>query len=259
MVLKPLKIKISNNSRRYDFSGLILVSHQPEFLPWLGYISKASMGDVFFILDTVQFQKEEVTNRNKIRIKNGKGWQWLTIPVEDAKSKIMNLSEVKISKSEDWKKKHLQSLKFSYGKAPYFKQIFDEIENIYHSSLDEKLIDFVIKFILYSFDKFKIDIPIYRTSELQKKGYDVSGSKSDMILNLCKIIDAKLFVFGQHGKEYIEKEKFYEKNIEFTFQDFKHPKYNQIHGKFLPQMSCIDLLFNYGDQACDVLYSENII
>ena len=156
--MKPLKIKKSTNSQRYDFSGLVLVSHQPEFLPWLGYISKASMGDVFFILDTVQFQKEVVENRNKIRIKNEQGWKWLTIPVEDAKSKIMNLSEVKISKSEDWKKKHLQSLKFSYGKAPYFKQIFDEIENIYDSSSDEKLIDFVIKFISYSFDKFKIDI-----------------------------------------------------------------------------------------------------
>ena len=257
--MQSLKIKKSDDLRRYDFSDLILVAHQPEFLPWLGFISKASMGDAFFILDTVQFRKEGAANRNKIRIKNDQGWQWLTIPVEDAKSKIMNLSEVKISNSEDWKKKHLQSLKFSYGKTSCFKQIFDEIENIYNSSSDETLIDFVIKFITYSFDKFKINTPVYRTSELQKKGYDVSGSKSDMILNLCKIIDAKLFVFGQHGKEYIEKEKFYEKNIEFTFQDFKHPKYNQIHGKFLPQMSCIDLLFNYGDQACDVLYSENII
>ena len=257
--MQSLKIKKSDDLRRYDFSDLILVAHQPEFLPWLGFISKASMGDAFFILDTVQFRKEGAANRNKIRIKNDQGWQWLTIPVEDAKSKIMNLSEVRISKSEDWQKKHLQSLKFSYRKAPYFKQIFDEIENIYNSSSDETLIDFVIKFITYSFDKFKINTPVYRTSELQKKGYDVSGSKSDMILNLCKIMDAKLFVFGQHGKEYIEKEKFYEKNIKFTFQDFKHPKYNQIHGEFLQEMSCIDLLFNYGDQACDVLYSENII
>ena len=46
------------------------------------------------------------------------------------------------------------------------------------------------------------------------------------------------------------------KNIKFTFQDFKHPKYDQIQGKFLPEMSCIDLLFNYGDKAYDVLYSK---
>ena len=89
MILEPIKIEKSNDLRRHDFSELILVAHQPEFLPWLGYISKATMGDVFFILDTVQFQKEVVANRNKIRIKNQQGWQWLTIPVEDAKSKII--------------------------------------------------------------------------------------------------------------------------------------------------------------------------
>jgi hypothetical protein len=258
LVLQSLKIKKSKDSRRYNFPDLVLVAHQPEFLPWLGFISKASMGDAFFILDTVQFRKEGAANRNKIRIKNEQGWQWLTIPVEYAKSKIMNLSEVNISKTDDWKKKHLQSLKFSYGKSPYFKQIFDEIENIYNSSSDEKLIDFVIKFIMYSFDKFKINIPIYRTSELQKEGYDIGGSKTDLILNLCKTMDARLFVFGQHGKKYIEKEKFHEKKIEFTFQNFRHPKYNQIHGEFLPEMSCIDLLFNYGDKAYDVLYSKNL-
>ena len=74
--MQSLKIKKSDDLRRYDFSDLILVAHQPEFLPWLGFISKASMGDAFFILDTVQFRKEGAANRNKIRkkmIKDGNG------------------------------------------------------------------------------------------------------------------------------------------------------------------------------------------
>ena len=67
---KSIKIKKSKDWRRADLSEPILVAHQPEFLPWLSYISKATMGDVYFILDTVQFEKEGFQNRNKIRIKN---------------------------------------------------------------------------------------------------------------------------------------------------------------------------------------------
>ena len=37
----------------------ILVAHQPEYFPWLGFISKARMGDVYYILDTVQYIKEQ--------------------------------------------------------------------------------------------------------------------------------------------------------------------------------------------------------
>ena len=55
-------IKKSKDWRRADLPEPILVAHQPEFLPWLSYISKATMGDVYFILDTVQFEKEKFLN-----------------------------------------------------------------------------------------------------------------------------------------------------------------------------------------------------
>jgi len=56
--LETIQIKRSQDSRRIDLNGPILVAHQPEFLPWLGNISKVAMGDVYFILDTVQYQSK---------------------------------------------------------------------------------------------------------------------------------------------------------------------------------------------------------
>ena len=50
----------------------------------------------YFILDTIQFEKEGFQNRNKIRIKNSLGWQWLTIPILLGKKKLINLSDIKI-------------------------------------------------------------------------------------------------------------------------------------------------------------------
>ena len=46
-------IKKSKDLRRVNLPEPILAAHQPEFLPWLGYISKAAMCDVYCIVDTV--------------------------------------------------------------------------------------------------------------------------------------------------------------------------------------------------------------
>ena len=49
-------------------------AHQPAYLPWLGYLDKIKRSDIFIFLDTVQFEKNSFTNRNKIKTKNGPIW-----------------------------------------------------------------------------------------------------------------------------------------------------------------------------------------
>ena len=233
------------------FRKMKIAIHQPEFMPWLGNISKAAMGDVYFILDTVQYCKELFQNRNKIRIKSSDGWQWLTIPTIGSRKKLMNWQDVLIDNSQPWKRKHLSSIKMSYSKSPFYKQIYNEIETIYNNFTGDKLIDFVVEFIKYAHMKFNLNIPIYRTSDLIKQGYDIKGTKSDLVLDMCKIVNAKTFIFGVLGRDYIDLEKF--KNIEYRFQKFNHPEYEQIHDGFISHMSFIDLLFNHGEGALNVL------
>jgi len=228
----------------------ILVAHQPEFYPWLGFISKARMGDVYYILDTVQFMKEHWHSRNKIRKKDG--WLWLSTPVLQSKSKILMWPEAKIDNSQNWKRKQLNSIKMCYSRAKYFTEIFAELEEIYSKDY-EYLIDFSEEIIRYAFDKFDINIPIYRTSKLIEKGANISGKKSDLIINMCKTAKAKTFIFGQDGKTYIERKKFDNENIDYVFQKFKHPEYTQRYAGFESHMSFIDLLFNYGPNSKNIL------
>jgi len=249
--MHPIEVNKSTDTRRADLPFPILVAHQPEFLPWLGNISKATIGDVYFILDTVQYCKELFQNRNKIRIKGGDGWHWLIIPIKGGRKKLMNWQEVIIDNSQSWKRKHLNSIKMSYSRSPYFNQIYNEIKSIYDGFTGNKLIDFLIEFIKYAHLKFKVNIPIYKTSDLIRLGYDISGSKSDLILNMCKVVNAKTFIFGAQGRDYIEKDKF--NQVEYRFQNFNHPTYKQIHGDFMSHMSFIDLLFNYGDNSVNIL------
>ena len=217
----------------------ILVAHQPEFFPWLGFISKARMGDVYYILDTVQFMKKD-------------GWLWLTTPILQSKSKLLMWPEAKIDNSQNWKRKQLNSIKMCYSRAKYFKEIFPELEEIYEKDY-EYLIDFSEEIIRYAFRKFDINIPVYRTSNLINEGHDISGKKSDLIIKMCKTANAKTFVFGQDGKTYIEKEKFEAENIDYIFQRFIHPSYTQRYDGFESHMSFIDLLFNYGKESKNIL------
>lgn len=101
--METISILKSQDPRRIPIEGTILVAHQPECIPWLGNISKATMGDVYFILDTVQFVKKHWQNKNKIRIKGGEGFQWLTIPVHDVQDHRSVTNEVILVKG-DWRK-----------------------------------------------------------------------------------------------------------------------------------------------------------
>ncbi|MDH7513865.1 MAG: WbqC family protein [Clostridiales bacterium] len=247
----------SADVRRIPFEAPILVAHQPEFMPWLGFISKAAMGDVYILLDSVDFRKRYFQHRNKIRIISDQGWIWLIIPL--VRSTLHGdgklISRVKIAKGS-WKEEHLRAIKFSYSKAPYFSEIYPEIQELYQYNGDS-LAEFNTLFIKYAFKKFNINIPAYRTSDIIARRIDISGQKTELILSMCQAVGAKTFVSGPYGKTYLEKEKFVERNMKLVFQRFEHPTYTQTHGEFIPCMSFIDLLFNHGPQSIDILGKSN--
>lgn len=250
--MSPISIERSADPRRADLPAPVLVAHQPEFLPYLGNIAKATMGDVYVILDELQFEKQHWQSRNRIRTNTGDGWQWLILPLEEVGNHMLLTTEVRFFGSH-WKKKHLKAIQFSYSKSPFFKEIFPELEAIYLQEY-EFLIDFLIHIIRYAFQKFNIRIPVYRSSELKKLGYDISGEKSDHLIRICKPFEAAVFIFGKDGKNYYNAEAFDRAKILPVFQDFHHPGYSQIHqGPFVPNLSFIDLLFNHGEAAPEIL------
>lgn len=89
--------------------------HQPQFLPWLGYLDKIARADLFVVLDQVQFKKQEWQNRNRIR--TACEWQWLTVPVLQRFGQ--RIEEVRVNRQVDWRRQHLRALTMHYAKAPY--------------------------------------------------------------------------------------------------------------------------------------------
>lgn len=232
---------------------MILVAHQPEYLPYIGFFYKVRKADKFLFVDHVQFQKEGFQNRNKIRTGLGPdGWTWLTIPVITKNKSSQKISGVEIDNSRFWAKKHWKSICLSYHKAPFFNKYKDFFEQIY-SKKWEKLADFNETIICYLFKELDIDIPIYKSSD-----YEFKGQKTDLLIELCDKLDADTLLTGPGAeksgeKSYIKEEEFKKNNLKHIFSDFKHPVYNQQFEPFAPCMSVIDLLFNCGPESIKII------
>jgi len=87
---------------------------QSNYIPWKGYFDIIHDVDQFIFYDDVPYTKNDWRNRNKIKSKQG--LHWLTIPVGSRNERL--IYEVEIEDSS-WTKKHWETLKQSYSKAPY--------------------------------------------------------------------------------------------------------------------------------------------
>jgi len=214
-------------------------------MPWLGFFHKINMADTYVVLDNVQYRKNYFQNRNKIRTKDG--WQWITVPIkrEDARKPI---KDVEIS-GEDfrWKKKLLQGIYYNYSRAKYFKNYWDDLNSIFNKN-HTLLVDLNLEIIRFLLEKLQIRSNVVLASSL-----DVSGEKGDLLLNICKASEAKTYISGISGRDYLDFEKFKKNEIEVVVQEFHHPIYKQLYEPFMPGMSVIDLLFNYGDESLNVI------
>jgi len=219
--------------------------HQPLFIPWIGYFDKINKADIFVILDHVQYTKGSWINRNKIKMANNE--ILLTIPViKMALNTPINV--IKIDFSKKWIRKHLDTIKYSYKKAPYFDEIYLILENSYMEK-QEYLALFNQKLIEIFCEYLEIHTKIIKSSEL-----NVSGNKSQLLLNICKELKADTYIIGMGGNNnYIDFELFKKNNIKIQPQQFHHPTYPQLGKDFIPNLSIIDLLFNKGKDSIEIL------
>jgi hypothetical protein len=236
---------------------MILVGHQPEYLPYIGFFHKASKADKFIFVDHVQFLKKSFQNRNRIRVAPGlNGWSWLTVPVITKGKRFQRINEVEIDNSTQWGKKHWKTIYLNYKKAPFFNNYKDFFEEIYSKKWN-KLQDLNEKIICYLFEKLEIKISIFRSSD-----YDFKGAKTDLLIEMCKKIGADTYLSGAGAREsdYVEIEKFKNNKLFHIFSDFNHPVYPQrfMNTGFLPCMSVIDLLFNCGEKSINIIKGKKI-
>lgn len=221
---------------------MIITIHQPEHLPWLGLFNKIAKVEKFIILDNVQYEKNYFQSRNRIIGTNG--IQWINIPVTGKGHMNGTIATTEISNvggNKKWRKKYLRTIEQSYKKYPFYSEVYPIIEEAI--SMDTKYFcEINIALIKRFCEKLSIYPEYIRASEL-----NVNGSKSTLILDICKTVQADTYIAGPSGRDYLNMNSFEKANIIVKFNDYIHPIYLQKGTRiFVDHLSAVDLFMNCG-------------
>jgi len=218
---------------------MIVSINQPAYLPWPGYFDRILKSDIFVSLDHVQFEKNSLTNRNKI--KTPQGWMWLTIPVQ-TKGKFGKcaITDIKTNHSIRWQHKQWQAILSNYNKSPFFSNYSDYFKNIYEQEWP-LLNDLITEINTFLFSELKIETKIIKSSDMK-----LQQTKSNLVLEICKYLNAKTYLSGPLGRDYLDTNSFNDAGIKVLYHDYQYPTYPQLYDDFQPYMSIIDMLFNCG-------------
>lgn len=222
--------------------------HQPQFMPWLGYLDKIDRADVFIVLDTVQFKKNEWQNRNRIRTAGG--WQWLTVPVLHHFGQRMQ--DVVINPTAAWREQHLRALEMHYARAPFRDRYLPELRAIYAQPL-AKLSDLNLAVMQWLLRSYGITTPLRYAS-----GMVAREEPTDRLIDLCLAVGATQYLAGPGADGYMDKPRFEASGVELEIQRFEHPRYRQVYEPFEPNLSAIDLLLCTGPEALSHLRGNRV-
>lgn len=221
--------------------------HQPDFVPYLGFFDRLLDCDVFILLDDVQFLRRGFHHRD--RIKTAKGPVWLTLNLKKGDYYQAINQTLLHPERQRWVPRHLNLIAESYRGAAHFDDFRAPVEEIYRTPFD-KLVDINLAFIRMFLDVFAIEVELRLASEFQ-----VAGKSTRRLVELVQAVGGTDYLTGTGALDYLEEDLFNRAGIGLEVQRFAHPTYPQLHGAFVSGLSCLDVLFNCGPEARDVVRS----
>ncbi len=228
---------------------MIVFVHQPEYIPWLGFFDKLARCDTFVIYDDAQFQHGGFHNRNRIRTQ--RGWEWLTVPISHGHPQT--IKDVKIA-GDQWRNRQLSMITHNYEKTPYFREYYSVIKEAIQFE-HELLIGLNLHLIKAIAELLDIKAKMMRSSEFPYAGTE----KNEKLVSMCKFLGADTYLSGSGGKSYVNENLFSGAKISVNWHSYIHPTYKQRFEGFEPNMSIIDLLFNEGPKAKEILLKGGIV
>jgi len=223
---------------------------QPYFFPYIGYIQLIDAVDKFVIYDDVNYIRRGWINRNNI-LCGGRSHLITLQAIGASPNKLIHA--VKVGGNQV---KLLKTIAQSYGKAPYFSQVYPLLETclLYEK---KELSCFLLKSIQSICTYLGITTELLVSSEIDKNE-SLKGQKK--IIDICKRLDADIYVNAIGGRELYDKESFNEAGIKLLFLETRHISYKQFSSEFIPSLSIIDvMMFNSREDIMNMVRLYNLV
>ncbi|MBL6612995.1 MAG: WbqC family protein [Reyranella sp.] len=221
---------------------------QSCYIPWRGFFDLIGRCDVYVIFDSAQFVKRHWHNRN--RIKTAQGVEWLTIPVISKGRFEQPIDEVEIR--ELWADRHWRALELAYGRAPYFRDYRDTIQGWYERAARQRLLTAVNELFLRELAALlRLDTCIIRDSE-----HLGGGRKTERLVGIVQSLGADTYLSGPSARAYLDEALFARAGIAVEWMSYGgYEPYPQLHGAFEPEVTLLDVIFNTGLRAPQLVRS----
>jgi len=232
---------------------------QPTYMPWAGYFNLIASVDTFVFLDDVQFDRRSWQSRN--RIFDGGKVAWLTCPVQKV-SRDTLINKIALVEQSQWRALHKKKVQLNYCNAPFFddvRPILNTLETLDTTSLSENN----QAIITHLCELLGIKTKMISASEI-----NTGGHRSTHLLNICKAIDASIYVSPQGSRDYLMEDKvFANSSVALAFQEYEPQSYIQKHAQkhaqkdsddFVSHLSMIDVIANIGLNAASTYISRQV-
>lgn len=226
---------------------LTVTIHQPDHLPWLGFMNKVDQADLFVVLDCVQLSKKVFQRRNRV-IGPGDQPTWLTVPLLAHNHLESSLADIELNNAVPWQRRYWNVLYARYHDHPAWPEHQAYMDSLCARRFD-RLTELNMDIIGYLLNVLRIDTPVVLASSLAPQGVG-----SALLLNICRKVGARTYLAGLLGHTYLDESLFRQSDITVRHHAFSHPVYPQ-HGRegFISHLSVIDLLFNCGKRSLGVI------
>jgi hypothetical protein len=229
---------------------MICAISQPTFLPWLGWFDLVDQAKLMVILDDVQFDKRSWQQRNRIRTHNG--LEYLSVPVKTSGLYHQAIMDCELV-DQLFVEKILKTLWTNYAKAPFFADSIDELAaTLEVAAATRHLAELNCALISWMAGKLGVTTPMVRASIL-----GTAGERGDHLALICERVGAGHYISPAGAEDYLleDKNAFDQRGISVSLQAYDHPQYVQRFSPFIPYASAVDLIFNLGPEAGEVMRS----
>lgn len=220
--------------------------HQPNYLPWLGYLYKMSLSDAFFFLDDVSFPAGSFVNRNRVCM-NGEA-KWLTVP---AKRHLGIPIREAFADGDIWIEKHLRTIQQNYRRSPFFEAYFPEFSETLRSRAKENLAVLNSALIRTFCRWLGLGCLLYDSSS-----FATHGTADERLVELVQMVGGGRYISGSGGMNYQSQQTFDQAGITLTYSNFFVRPYRQSCPTFLPGLASIDAFFNIGAEGVLSMFKE---